>query len=102
MTPIELKVLKYINKRTKLPESEILSHFSKYDDVMIDAIIFLLYSNGYIREHNKVITITDRGQIEAESERIISGQKWKDRIVGFILGVATTVVAGYLLSIIGI
>lgn len=50
MKPIELKVLKYINKRTKLPESEILSHFSKYDDTMIDAIIFLLYSYGYIHE----------------------------------------------------
>lgn len=102
MKPIELKVLKYINKRIKLSESEILSHFSKYDDVMIDAIIFLLHSYGYIHEHNKVITITDRGQIEAESEKIITGQKRKDRIVGFIFGVATTVVAGYLLSIIGI
>lgn len=92
MKPVEIRILKYIYKKTKLPISKIHSHFIKYDKTLIDGVIFLLESNGYIRERNKVITITDRGQIEAESSKIINGEKWKDRIIGFIFGVLTAII----------
>lgn len=72
MKPVEIKILKYIYKKTKLPISEIHSHFIRYDKTLIDGVLFLLESNDYIRERNKVVTITDRGQIEVESAKIIN------------------------------
>lgn len=92
MKPVEIKILKYINKKIKLPASEIHSHFIKYDKTLIDGVLFLLESNGCIRERNKVVTITDRCQIEAESAKIINEEKWKDRIIGFIFGVLTAII----------
>lgn len=92
MKPVEIRILKYIYKKTKLPISEIHSHFIRYDKTLVDGVLFILESYDYIRENNKVITITDRGQIEAESSKIINGEKWKDRIIGFIFGVLTAII----------
>lgn len=92
MKPVEIKILKYIYKKTKLPISEIHSHFIRYDKTLIDGVLFLLESNDCIRGKNKVITITDRGQIEAESAKIMNEEKWKDRIIGFIFGVLTAII----------
>ncbi|MDO5540561.1 MAG: hypothetical protein Q4F83_10915 [Eubacteriales bacterium] len=98
MKPIEIKVLRYIYKETKLPVSEIYSHFLKYDKTLIDGVLFLLESNDYIRTKNKIVTITDRGQIEAASAQIINTEKWKDRIIGFVFGIVSTVLSGLLLN----
>ena len=92
MKPVEIKILKYIYKKTKLPISEIYSHFIRYDKTLIDGVLFLLESNDCIRGKNKVITITDRGQIEAESAKIMNEEKWKDRIIGFVFGVLTAII----------
>lgn len=92
MKQVEIKILKYIYKKTKLPISEIHSHFIRYDKTLIDGVLFLLESNDCIRGKNKVITITDRGQIEAESAKIMNEEKWKDRIIGFIFGVLTAII----------
>ena len=100
MKPIEIKILKYIYKKTKLPESEIYSHFHNYDKTLIDGVLFLLESNDYIRGKNKIVIITDRGQIEAANAQIINAEKWKDRIAGFVFGVVSAVLSGLLLNMI--
>ena len=40
-----------------------------------------------------MLTITDRGEIEAYSYVIELHEIWKNRIIGFVFGVLTTVVA---------
>lgn len=100
MKPVEIRILKYIYKKTKLPISEIHSHFIRYDKTLVDGVLSILESYDYIRENNKVVTITDRGQIEAESSKIINGEKWKDRIFGFLFGVASTVLSGIVVNLI--
>lgn len=100
MKPVEIKILKYIYKKTKLPISEIHSHFIQYDKALVDGVLFILESYDYIRENNKVITITDRGQIESENSNIINAEKWKDRILGFLFGAASTVLSGIVVNLI--
>lgn len=97
MNPVEIKILKYIYKKTKLPISEIHSHFIKYDKTLVNGILSFLESDDYIREKNKIVTITDRGQIEAENAKIVNGEKWKDRLIGFVSGILASVITGYAL-----
>lgn len=100
MKPIEIKILKYIYKKTKLPTSEVHSHFARYDKTLIDGVLTLLESDDYIRTRGKVITITDRGQIEAESAKIVNEEKWKDRIVGFLFGFASAILSGIVINLV--
>lgn len=100
MKPVEIKILKYIYKKTKLPISEVHSHFVKYDKTLIDGVLTFLESDGYIRMKGKVITITDRGQIEAESAKIINEEKWKDRIIGFLLGFASAILSSIVINLV--
>lgn len=100
MKQVEIKILKYIYKKTKLPISEVHSHFVKYDKTLIDGVLTLLESDDYIRTRGKVITITDRGQIEAESAKIVNEEKWKDRIIGFLFGFASAILSSIVVNLI--
>ena len=48
----------------------------------------------------KAITITDRGQIEAESAKIINEEKWKDCIVGFVFGFISAILSGVVINLV--
>lgn len=106
----ELIVLKYINKYKELPTEQIYKKFSKvnsfkkfffrkqscvkYSEESIYGVLWYLEVNhDYIREHNGMYKITDRGEIEAYSHIIELREIWKNRFIGFVFGVATTVVA---------
>lgn len=68
----------------------------KYSDNSINGCLWYLEVNhDYIRESKDgtTITITDKGEIEAYSYIIECHEIWKNRIYGFLFGVATSVTA---------
>lgn len=108
----ELVILKYINEYKQLPKQQVYDHFQKvnfvkrlffrkrsaerYSDTSIYGCLWYLQVDyDYIRESSDetMLTITDRGEIEAYSYVIELHEIWKNRIVGFVFGVLTTVVA---------
>ena len=111
MSNEELVILKYINEYKQLPTQQVYDHFhrvnrlkrlffrkrsaEKYSDNSINGCLWYLEVNhDYIRESmdETTITITDRGEIEAYSYIIERNEIWKNRILGFAFGVATTLI----------
>lgn len=109
MSKEELVILKYINEYKQLPKRQIYEHFhkinkfkslffrkrsaEKYSDNSINGCLWYLEVNhDYIRESKDetTITITDKGEIEAYSYIIECHEIWKNRIYGFLFGVATS------------
>lgn len=87
MNALELKVLKYINKKDTVSESDILKHFSKTNPVTIKGILFNLNAKyDYVRESNSIFEITDKGQIIAISDYIDRSERLKERIWGYVIG----------------
>lgn len=95
MNKHDLIVLKFINEYKELPSEKIYNHFAKrFPDTSIDVALWHLEVDyDYIREHDGVFTITDRGESEAYSYIIELHEIWKNRIIGFVFGVLTSVVA---------
>lgn len=106
----ELIVLKYINKYKELPTEQIYKKFCKviffkkfffrkqscvkYSEESIYGVLWYLEVNhDYIREHNGMYKITDRGEIEAYSHIIELREIWKNRFIGFFFGILATVIA---------
>ncbi len=111
MSKEELVILKYINEYKQLPKQQIYDHFhkvnrfkkfffrkrsaEKYSDNSINGCLWYLeVDHNYIRESldETIITITDRGEIEAYSHIIERNEIWKSRIYGFIFGILTTLI----------
>ena len=112
MSKEELVILKYINEYKQLSTQQIYDHFhkinkikklffpkrsaEKYSDNSINGCLWYLEVNhDYIRESKDgtTITITDKGEIKAYSYIIECHEIWKNRIYGFLFGVATSVTA---------
>ncbi len=112
MSKEELVILKYINEYKQLSTQQIYDHFhkinkfkslffrklsaEKYSDNSINGCLWYLEVNhDYIRgsKDGTTITITDKGEIEAYSYIIECHEIWKNRIYGFLFGVATSVTA---------
>ena len=116
MSKEELIILKYINEYKNLPVEQVYRHFQKanylkklffrkrsaerFSQTSIAGCLWYLEVNhDYIRisDDDTQIQITDRGEIEAYSYVIERHEIWKNRIIGFLFGVATTVIATLLL-----
>lgn len=107
----ELKnlLLLYIFKMSRIELHEIETHFSKYDSVSIRKTLdsMYLYDNTIvIRETpdkiHSIISISDTGRLQATNLKIraylTAKEIWKERIFGFIAGILTSFIAGWLLS----
>ena len=111
MSKQELIILKYINEHKQLPKQQIYDHFQKinlikriffcersaerFSDASIYGCLWRLEVDyDYIRESQdeSAVTITDRGEIEAYSYVIEQKELWKNRIYGFLFGIATTLI----------
>lgn len=92
MKSLELKVLKYINKKDTISETQLIKRFSKLSNVTLNYILFNLRSQNYIYERNSIIEITDKGQIIAISDYIDKMKRLKERIIGFFFGVLSSII----------
>ena len=121
MSKEELTILKYINEYKHLPKQQIYEHFQKinlikkiffhkrsaekFSDTSIAGCLFYLEVNhDYIRANKDetLYTITDKGEIEAYSYVIEQKEIWKNRIYGFLFGVATTLTGMLVKFLIGL
>lgn len=121
MSKEELIILKYINEYKQLPKQQIYEHFQKinlikkiffrnrsaerFSDTSIVGCLFLLEVNHNCIRANKdetLYTITDVGEIEAYSYVIEQKEIWKNRIYGFLFGVATTLTGMLVKFLIGL
>lgn len=110
MNKEELIILKYINEYKSISVDKIHQHFHKvrflrkvflrnrsperYSDTSISGCLFRLEVNyDYIRIHDGNARITDKGEIDAYSYIIERNEIWKNRIIGFVTGIATSVIA---------
>lgn len=95
MNALELKVLKYINKKDTVSETDIINHFRRTSNIAIKGVLFVLQNQyDYIRESNSIYEITDKGQIEAISSIIEQAERIKERIIGFIFGIISGIIIG--------
>lgn len=75
-----------------LENSEVSWDFSEYDPE-IDSIMEMLENNGAIKAtRNHVFRLTQIGIHYQELQRLERREKWKERIFGFISGVAVAVI----------
>lgn len=110
MSKEELIILKYINKYKQIKTDKIYKHFSrinyikkiffrkrsaeKFSRNSINGCLWCLeVNNRYIIERGDEYQITDRGEIEAYSYVIELREIWKNRIIGFFLGIISAVIA---------
>lgn len=112
MSKEELIILKYINEYKELPTAQVYKHFQrvnrlkklcfrkrsaeKYSNTSIYGCLwYLCVDHDYIRMNtdDSYIQITDRGEIEAYSYIIERHEIWKNRLLGFFFGIATSVIA---------
>ena len=99
MNALELKVLKYINKRDTVSETDIINRFRRTSNIAIKGVLFVLQNQyDYIRESNSIYEITDKGQIEAISSIIEQTERIKERIIGFVLGIISGVIIGIIVG----
>ena len=58
MNALELKVLKYINKKDTVSETDIINHFRRTSNIAIKGVLFVLQNQyDYIRESNSIYEI---------------------------------------------
>lgn len=108
MDELKSALLLYIFKMSCLELHEIETHFSKYDSTAIRRTLDKMYlydDTIYIAETDdkihSVISISDNGREQATNLQIRSyltkKEIWKERILGFISGVLTSVISGGIL-----
>lgn len=117
MSKEELLILKYINEYKQLPTKQIFKHFQhinlikkvlfrkrsaeRFSETSINGALWYLNINyDYIRfcDNDETIQITDKGEIVAYSFVIEHQEIWKNRIIGFIFGISTSVIATLIIT----